>query len=130
MRADRFVGVVLVLTSIAHLHLLATDAIGPGEEPGIVLAGHALALPLAVSGAIGAFRATGWAWKVVLSYGFVVAALILSLRPALQLPARAWVQLVPTAVIVLGLSAVAARGLRRRSEAAAGGAATGAAARR
>lgn len=119
------VGVVLALTSIAHIQLLATVVMGFGEEPGITVAGHAVALPLAVSGAIAVFQAREWAWKVVLSYGGVVAALILSLGQALQLPGRAWFQLIPAATVAFGLAALAAVRLRRSTAMEAAGAASG-----
>lgn len=113
MRAHRTAGLILGLLSVAHLQLLSSVALGSGTEPVVLVVGHTLALGLAIAGAVGAFGSRRWAWKLVLGYGSVVAAMILLLPLALELSPRAWWQLVPAAALVLGVAGLGANRLRR-----------------
>ena len=50
-RPLRIAGIILGLFAIAHAHLLGSVVLGWGEEPSILIFGHALALVLASGGA-------------------------------------------------------------------------------
>lgn len=106
---------LFILLGLAHLHLVGTVLLGRGTEPGVVFAGHLVCLLLAVACAASIRRRLPWAWRSVVAYGTALAALIVSLGPALHLPADARGGLWIGALGVLALSGAGAWALRGSS---------------
>jgi hypothetical protein len=98
--ALRLLSGLFALFTVAELLQLAQAARGEHPDPPGILLVHALSGILAVLAAVGLWRGRGWAPVAVLSWGVVMATMLMVLGPALDEPRESWRALQVAAAVV------------------------------